>query len=1076
MTGRWTSHLILWLADVYVLSSLLLLLALAAFVILRQPARRMTVARAAALGLVALAILSAIPGWPRHSWRMSWLPGEEKVVSSPARSLTPIAGSRGAMPDRPHWLARPAFVATSSPVQNVSPQENPGQERAAAEPIAEPIPLAASSAAVQPSWTALIVAAFVVAALLSLAWLLIGAVQAALLCCRSEEAPDSLVALLRESISGRERVPRLRLSSRIAHPVAIGVLRPMILLPEQFVANESEDRIRTALAHESAHIGNGDLGLLALCRLLLPLFHAQPLFWLLRRQIRLDQEVLADAAAASSDRTLYAEILLDWARTMAVRPAGSYAAALGLWERPSQLRRRIALLLDEKRAIEQRSPHRWRLAAWGIGGMLVLGLSLGSIRSGTGRIDSSHELEEPAADGVSVVFQGRVLDPEGKPFPGARIYLDYFVWKEYSKGIPPRLRATTGADGRFRFLEKKAYFSRPPVLEPWRWAHVVAMADGFGLGVSDSDEDDYGRELTVRMPRDDAPISGRLLDLEGRPVAGATVRADAVAAPPGGDLAPFLNAARNSRLRIYELQAKYLPKEIRFFPHWQPIPTVTTGPDGRFLIRGIGRERQVYLGIEGPTIRWTNISALTRAFPPTDIVQFYRRKDPEIERYYGASFDLNVAPSRPYEGVVRDRDSGVPVPGVTIQSARIADSNYLHYRPIKTTTDKEGRFHLTGMPLGAGNEVAVIPAEDQPYLLSQFKLPDSGGLKPVHIDLGLKRGIWLRGRITDRATGKPVEASVRYSAAISNPQIDQVSGIGDVQYNGNDVGSSSTREDGTFQIAVLPGPGLLTVRAQPGEVNYTADESAAAKPLEAAFRPYPYGLGDAWAELDVGDSPASRTHDFALSPVVNRTVTGLIFDPEGKPLTGARYYGLYDMPYWYPIERTNGFTVADLTRPRPRTLPRLFKIRDLDTLRTFLLPEDTRPVAIVHQGKRLAGFTEVGWSTPEPVRVQLQPWGTLIGRVVDADGQPRADFGIQPKITFKNRVRNDRIDHFVPRVFTDQAGQLRVEGLVPSLSYRLVFENASGFDSGQGLDVEPLNPGETRDLGEIKAVISGESN
>jgi len=1075
MTGRWTSHVVLWLADVYVMSSVLLLLALAAIAILRQPARRMTVARAAALGLAVLAVLTTIPGWPRQSWRTNWLPQEEDVMSSLPRSSTPIAGAELGVPDRHLSLATEPFVPTSSPIRTVSLPENPNRERARTEPIAEPMPFTAQPAAVKPSWTALIIAAYIVVSLISLGWLLVGAVQAALLRRRSQEAPEKLLAILRERFTGRHRAPRLRLSSHIPHPVAIGLLRPMILLPEQFVANESEDRIRTALAHESAHISNGDLGLLALCRLLLPVFHAQPLFWLFRRQIRLDQEVLADAAAASSDRTRYAEILLDWARTMAARPAGSYAAALGLWERPSQLRRRIAVLLDENLAIEQRSPRRWRLAAWGIGGALVLGLSLGSIRPGPGRTESFPALEEPAG-GDSVVFQGRVLDPDGKPLSGARIYLDYFVWKEYQKGIPPRLRSTTGADGRFRFLEKKAYFSRPPVLEPWRWAHVVAIADVFGLGVSDSDEADYDRELTVRMPRDDAPISGRLLDLEGRPVAGATVRADAVAAPPGGDLAPFLNAARTSKLRVYELQAKYLPKEIRFFPHWQPIPTVTTGPDGRFLIRGIGRERQVDLGIEGQTIRWTRISALTRAVPPTDIVQFYRRKDPEIERYYGASFDLNVAPSRPYEGVVRDRESGVPVAGATIQIVKTADSSFFNYSRITSSTDKDGRFRLAGMPLGVGNEVAVIPPEDQPYLLSQYKLPDSGGLKPIKIDLTLKGGIWLRGRVTDRNTGKPVEARVRYSAAISNPQIDQVPGIGDVQYSNGDMGSSYTREDGTFRIAVLPGRGLLTVRAQPGEVNYTADESAGAKPLEAAFRPYPYGLGDAWDEIDVGDSSASRTHDFALSPVVNRTVTGLIFDPEDKPVIGARYYGMYDIQYWYPIERTNRFTVADLTRPRPRTLPRLFKIRDLDALRSFLLPEDTRPVAIVHEGRRLAGFTEVGRSTPEPVRVQLQPWGTLIGRVVDADGQPRADFGIQPKITFKNRIRNDRIDHFAPRVFSDRAGQLRVEGLVPSLSYRLVFENENGFDSGQGLDVAPLIPGETRDLGEIKAVIRGESN
>jgi hypothetical protein len=35
MTGRWTSHVVLWLADVSVMSLLLLILALAAFAILR---------------------------------------------------------------------------------------------------------------------------------------------------------------------------------------------------------------------------------------------------------------------------------------------------------------------------------------------------------------------------------------------------------------------------------------------------------------------------------------------------------------------------------------------------------------------------------------------------------------------------------------------------------------------------------------------------------------------------------------------------------------------------------------------------------------------------------------------------------------------------------------------------------------------------------------------------------------------------------------------------------------------------------------------------------------------------------
>ncbi len=296
--------------------------------------------------------------------------------------------------------------------------------------------------------------------------------------------------------------------------------------------HEPEERIRTALAHELAHIGNGDLWLLAICRCLLPLYYAQPLFWLLRRQVRLDQEVLADVAAASADRTRYAEILLGWARSMTARPAGSTLAAIGLWERPSQLRRRIAILLDERFAIEPCSPRRWRLAVWGIGTALVMGLSLGSIRpsAGAGRIEPGRASTEPAsAEGGAVVFQGHVVDPNGKPFAGAKVFLHDF--KDTMAGTPLEPRATTGADGRFRFMVEKSHYDRV-AFEPWKYTPVVAVAAGFGLGVSDSEKPDANRDVTVLLARDDVPIRGRLIDLEGRPVAARGFASSAWRHPP----------------------------------------------------------------------------------------------------------------------------------------------------------------------------------------------------------------------------------------------------------------------------------------------------------------------------------------------------------------------------------------------------------------------------------------------------------------------------------------------------------------------------------------------------------------
>ena len=154
---------------------------------------------------------------------------------------------------------------------------------------------------------------------------------------------------------------RVLVSDRIGLPVAIGVFRPTIVLPVDFVATEPDDCLEAALAHEWAHIRNGDLRWLALLRLLNVVLFAQPLFWWLRRTIRADQEVLADAAASAlhgDGRLAYAETLVGWARSShRPQPGALASAALALWERPSMLHRRVRLLLDRDYRVEAgRSP------------------------------------------------------------------------------------------------------------------------------------------------------------------------------------------------------------------------------------------------------------------------------------------------------------------------------------------------------------------------------------------------------------------------------------------------------------------------------------------------------------------------------------------------------------------------------------------------------------------------------------------------------------------------------------------------------------------------------------------------
>jgi hypothetical protein len=158
---------------------------------------------------------------------------------------------------------------------------------------------------------------------------------------------------------------------------ALGLWRSKILLPEGS-EKAAAPVLRAALAHEWTHIRHGDLWLLAIERALLPLVGWHPLFWLSRRGVRFDQELLADAAAAGDRPIEYAEALLAWARGQPAPPLG--VAALSLWQSPHTLSRRIAMLVDPKHTGCRPTGLGWKtviaIAALGlIGGLSFLSLA-----------------------------------------------------------------------------------------------------------------------------------------------------------------------------------------------------------------------------------------------------------------------------------------------------------------------------------------------------------------------------------------------------------------------------------------------------------------------------------------------------------------------------------------------------------------------------------------------------------------------------------------------------------------------------------------------------------------------------
>ncbi|MGO9115971.1 MAG: M56 family metallopeptidase [Thermoguttaceae bacterium] len=304
-----------------------------------------------AIELAALAAVCALPFWPRIS--LLGTASQKSVVKLPVAvdhdpMTMPAAMPRTTLPRMPRPV--PAF--------DIPP--NRDDDESAAPPVS------AHSPPPGWSWIELATGAYLFSAMLVVAWLVWGAAAAIRACRQAEDAPESLREELTRIVGDGRAVPRLLVSSRVTTAVALGLRRPTIVLPVGLLEDGPPQALRAVLMHEWAHIRNGDLWLLALGRFLLVLLFPHPLFWWLRRAIRGDQELLADAAAAGDNRPAYAEELLRLVRKTAYRSPMAASVAVGIWESSSQLSRRIAMLLDEDFRVEPRVPRRWRHRVLGL--------------------------------------------------------------------------------------------------------------------------------------------------------------------------------------------------------------------------------------------------------------------------------------------------------------------------------------------------------------------------------------------------------------------------------------------------------------------------------------------------------------------------------------------------------------------------------------------------------------------------------------------------------------------------------------------------------------------------------------
>jgi beta-lactamase regulating signal transducer with metallopeptidase domain len=171
---------------------------------------------------------------------------------------------------------------------------------------------------------------------------------------------------------GVRRPVRLLRSREVSLPMTFGTRTPAIVVPAT-ADLWSDDRCRTVLLHELAHVARYDCLTQSLALIACAAYWPHPAVWWVARQLRVERELACDdrVLAAGAEARAYAGHLLDIAYSLGGGRAPALAVSMA---RPSQLEGRLLAALDDAR--NRRAPGRVaRLTITSLAAMAVVALA-----------------------------------------------------------------------------------------------------------------------------------------------------------------------------------------------------------------------------------------------------------------------------------------------------------------------------------------------------------------------------------------------------------------------------------------------------------------------------------------------------------------------------------------------------------------------------------------------------------------------------------------------------------------------------------------------------------------------------
>jgi beta-lactamase regulating signal transducer with metallopeptidase domain len=489
------------------------------------------------------------------------------------------------------------------------------------------------------------------------------------------------------------RPVRLLQSARLQVPLAVGWLRPVILLPVTALTALPSDQLEAILAHELAHIRRFDYLVNLVQSVVETLLFYHPAAWWISARIRAEREHCCDdwAVEVCGDRLLYARALA------ALEERRSAGWLLAPSARDGSLLGRIRRLVGASSSVEKPTG----ALAGTVALATVVLLAVAFVLSPAGN-------QARAAVGPGEAITGSVVTTDGKPVAGTDVWLVAHLLTE-NRAVTFG-KAQTDGEGRFRLTPDEERIKMRHLNFRALWAYKPGMQ--LATFVSRDNPRPLGFDparpvtLTLYGP---ATATLRIVDPANKPIAGAKVTLtgldEGFTAPPG-DLVDRL-AAR-------------------------------TDNEGRAILIGAPINR-----IRG--LRIQNESFGTQNF----YTHLGFKPDEPFRLRTAVAVEGRVTADEP--AAVR----GLPLYfSASPEEARDLTKLIPHGEAL-VVTDEEGRFRIPALATGKLFTVISVPDQSM-YRAPQMNSLEITATKHAEIVMALRRMVRVRGVVKEKGTGKPI--------------------------------------------------------------------------------------------------------------------------------------------------------------------------------------------------------------------------------------------------------------------------------------------------------------------------------